>query len=87
MPGTSPVGRSPQPQSGAAATNRSIKAVAMQRHTKIILGVAGAAVLWPFVQMVVIAAEAHYIANGRPYCILAPVGRWGATDQLPHCSS
>jgi hypothetical protein len=41
----------------------------MHRGTKIVVGVTIAAVLWPFAQIGLIAAQARYYANGRPYCI------------------
>jgi hypothetical protein len=46
-----------------------IRAIAMRRRTKIILAVIGFAIVWPFAQIGLIAAEAQYFANGRPYCI------------------
>jgi len=42
---------------------------AMRRRTKIILAVIGVALVWPFAQIGLIAAQAQYYANGRPYCI------------------
>ena len=41
----------------------------MRRRTKIILAVIGVALVWPFAQIGLIAAQAQYFANGRPYCI------------------
>ena len=41
----------------------------MRRWTKIILAIIGVAIAWPFVPIGVVAAEAQYFANGRPYCI------------------
>jgi hypothetical protein len=41
----------------------------MRRRTKIILAVIGVALVWPFAQIGLIAAQAQYYANGRPYCI------------------
>jgi|SRR5665213_2756331 len=41
----------------------------MRRRTKIILAVVGMAILWPFAQVGLIAAQAQYYADGRPYCI------------------
>jgi hypothetical protein len=41
----------------------------MRRCTKIILAVIGVAIVWPFAQIGLIAAQAQYFANGRPYCI------------------
>jgi hypothetical protein len=41
----------------------------MRRRTKIILVAIGIAIVWPFAQIGLIAAQAQYFANGRPYCI------------------
>jgi hypothetical protein len=41
----------------------------MRRRTKTILAVIGVALVWPFAQIGLIAAQAQYYANGRPYCI------------------
>ncbi len=41
----------------------------MRRRTKIILAVIGVALVWPFAQIGLIAAQAQHYANGRPYCI------------------
>jgi hypothetical protein len=41
----------------------------MRGRTKIILAIIGAAIVWPFAQIGVIAAQAQYFAGGRPYCI------------------
>ena len=41
----------------------------MLRRTKIILAVTGMAIVWPFAQIGLIAAQAQYFADGRPYCI------------------
>ncbi|MES2193882.1 MAG: hypothetical protein V4517_05665 [Pseudomonadota bacterium] len=41
----------------------------MRFRTKIILAVIGVALVWPFAQIGLIAAQAQYYANGRPYCI------------------
>lgn len=41
----------------------------MRRRTKIALAVIGLAIVWPFLQIGVIAAQAQYYAGGRPYCI------------------
>lgn len=41
----------------------------MRRRTKIIFAVIGLALVWPFAQIGLIAAQAGYYANGRPYCI------------------
>jgi hypothetical protein len=49
----------------------------MRRRTKIILAVIGAAIVWPFAQIGLIAAQAQYFANGLPYCIEASGGRFG----------
>lgn len=46
-----------------------IRTIAMRRRTKIILAVVGVAIVWPFAQIGLIAAQAQYFANGRPYCI------------------
>jgi hypothetical protein len=46
-----------------------IRAMSMQRRTNIILTMIGAAVIWPFAQIGVIAAQAQYFAMGRVYCI------------------
>src|SRR5579859_2208929 len=45
------------------------RATAMRRRTKIILMAIGLLVVWPFAQIGLIAAQAQYLANGRPYCI------------------
>jgi hypothetical protein len=47
----------------------------MRRPTKIILAVVGAAVAWQFAQIGLIAMQAQYFANGRPYCIKVSSGR------------
>ena len=39
------------------------------RRTKIALAVIGIAIVWPFLQIGLIAAQAQYLASGRPYCI------------------
>jgi hypothetical protein len=49
----------------------------MRRRTKIILAVIGVAIVLPFAQIGLIAAQAQYFANGRPYCIEASGGRFG----------
>lgn len=41
----------------------------MRRRTKMFLAVIGAAIVWPFAQIGLIAVQAQYYANGRPYCI------------------
>jgi hypothetical protein len=41
----------------------------MRRRTKMFLAVIGVAIVWPFAQIGLIAAQAQYYANGRPYCI------------------
>jgi hypothetical protein len=41
----------------------------MRPRTKIILAVVGVAMLWPFAQIGLIAAQAQYYAGGHPYCI------------------
>jgi hypothetical protein len=41
----------------------------MRRRTKIIVASIGVALVWPFAQIGLIAAQAQYYANGRPYCI------------------
>jgi hypothetical protein len=41
----------------------------MRRRTKIILAVISVAIVWPFAQIGLIAAQAQYFAGGRPYCI------------------
>jgi hypothetical protein len=41
----------------------------MQRRTKIILALIGVAIVWPFAQIGLIAAQAQYLANGRSYCV------------------
>jgi hypothetical protein len=41
----------------------------MRRRTKIIFAMIGVALVWPFAQIGLIAAQAQYYANGRPYCI------------------
>jgi hypothetical protein len=46
-----------------------IRALAMRRRTKIILALIGMAIVWPFAQIGLIAVQAQYFANGRPYCI------------------
>jgi hypothetical protein len=46
-----------------------MQAIAMRRGTKIILAIIGAVIVWPLVQIGVIAAQAQYFAGGRPYCI------------------
>jgi hypothetical protein len=46
-----------------------IQATAMRRRTKIALAVTGLAIMWPFLQIGLIAAQAQYYAGGRPYCI------------------
>jgi hypothetical protein len=48
----------------------------IRRRTKIILAVIGVAIVWPFVQIGLIAAQAHYMAYGQPYCIDVPVNRF-----------
>jgi hypothetical protein len=47
----------------------SIWAIAMRRRTKIIMALICVAIIWPFAQIAVIAAQAQYFAKGRPYCI------------------
>jgi hypothetical protein len=49
----------------------------MRRRTKIILAVIGVAIVWPFAQIGLIAAQAQYFTNGRPYCIETSGGRFG----------
>jgi len=49
----------------------------MRRRTKIILAVIGVAIVWPFAQIGLIAAQAQYFANGRPYCLEASAARFG----------
>jgi hypothetical protein len=46
-----------------------IQATVMRRRTKIALAVIGLAIVWPFLQIGMIAVQAQYYANGRPYCI------------------
>ena len=41
----------------------------MRLWTKVILALIGLAFVWPFAQIGLIAAQAQYLANGRPYCI------------------
>ena len=41
----------------------------MRRRTKIFLAMIGVTIVWPFAQIGLIAAQAQYYANGRPYCI------------------
>lgn len=41
----------------------------MRRRTKIIVAVIGLAIVWPLAQIGLIAMQAQYFANGRPYCI------------------
>jgi len=48
---------------------------AMRRRTKIILVAIGVVIGWPFAQIGLIAAQAQYFANGRPYCIQVSSGR------------
>ena len=48
----------------------------MRRRTKVILAAVGVALVWPFAQIGLIAAQAQYIANGRPYCIQVSSGRF-----------
>jgi hypothetical protein len=43
--------------------------MAMRRRTKAVLAVIGLAIAWPFAQIGLIAAQAQYFANGRPYCV------------------
>jgi hypothetical protein len=57
----------------------------MRRRTKIILAVIGVVLAWPFAQVGLIAAQAQYYANGRPYCI--EVVRVSDTDQPLHGSN
>lgn len=52
------------------------EARAIRRWTKIILAVTAAAIVWPFVQIGLIAAQAQYFASGRPYCIEISGGRF-----------
>jgi hypothetical protein len=47
----------------------------MRRLTTIILIAAVTAIIWPFVQIGLIAAQAQYFASGRPYCIQVPGSR------------
>jgi len=47
----------------------------MRRRTKIILVAIGVVIGWPFAQIGLIAAQAQYFANGRPYCIQVSSGR------------
>lgn len=49
----------------------------MRRRTKIILAVMGVAIVWQFAQIGLIAAQARYFANGRPYCMEASGGCFG----------
>src|SRR4051812_18550660 len=49
--------------------SHSIRGTAMRRRTKIILAVIGVALVWPLAQIGLIAAQAQYYANGRPYCM------------------
>jgi len=49
----------------------------MRRRTKIILAVIGVAIVWPFAQIGLIAAQAQYFADGRPYCMEASAARFG----------
>jgi hypothetical protein len=44
-------------------------AIAMRCRTKLFLAVIGVALVLPFAQIGLIAAQAQYFANGRPYCI------------------
>jgi hypothetical protein len=48
----------------------------MRRRTKVILAVIGVALVWPFAQIGLIAAQAEYFAAGRPYCIEASGNRF-----------
>jgi hypothetical protein len=57
-----------RPETPEAQIRKETRA-AMRRRTKIILAVIGFAIIWPFAQIGLIAAEAQYFANGRPYCI------------------
>ena len=45
-----------------------IRGIAMRRRPKIILAVIGMMLVRPYVQIGLIAAQAQYYANGRPYC-------------------
>jgi hypothetical protein len=58
----------------------------MRRRTKIILAVIGVAIVWPFAQIVLIAAQAQHVANGRPYCVAVAGDRflyyWPVTSLL-----
>jgi hypothetical protein len=47
----------------------------MRRRTKIVFAVTGVALVWPFAQIGLIAAQAQYYANGRPYCMDTSSGR------------
>jgi hypothetical protein len=47
----------------------------MLRRRKIILAVLGVGLVWPFAQIGLVAAQAQYYANGRPYCMDASSGR------------
>lgn len=49
----------------------------MRRRTKIIFAVIGVALVWPFAQIGLIAAQAQYYANGRPYCLEVSGVRFG----------
>lgn len=46
----------------------------MRRRTKIALAVIGLAIVWPFLQIGLIAVQAKYYAGERPYCI--EVSNW-----------
>jgi hypothetical protein len=52
-----------------------IRGIALRRRTKIILVMVGVAVVWPFLQIGVMTAQARYFAGGRPYCIEMPGDR------------
>jgi hypothetical protein len=52
----------------------------MRRRTKIILAVIGVALVWPFAQIGLIAAQAQYYANGRRSLVI-PSG----IGQSLHC--
>lgn len=41
----------------------------MRLRTNVVLTVIGVAIIWPFAQIGIIAAQAQYFAKGRPYCI------------------
>jgi hypothetical protein len=65
-------------------STHSIRGMPMRRRTKIILAVIGVALVWPFAQIGLIAAQAQYYADGRPYCMdtSAGTGRYRPVSSL-----